>query len=147
MWTFWKPKRRNIFEFHDGHRKRLVDPYLTLRNMLNHPKYVEDHVKLIGKPGPMGEECLEDTLEAIRDTFEIKPLHQVDGKPAGMTEEETLDVYTAFCKYITALKKNTSPTPTGAQPSDHPAEEFHTSDGSDCGSTETESTISESLPS
>jgi hypothetical protein len=117
MFGWWRNQRRRIFRYWDGTRTRAADPLELQARLFAHPKYDSSKVRILDKDDSFGQAAYADTLKAVRDTFGIKPLSDANGL-SGMTEEETWDLFTSFCEYLEALKKNTATSPTLEQPTE-----------------------------
>ena len=109
---FNRPRKREIYRYHDGQRTRGADPIEVLRKMGNHEKFVfEKHVAECASPEPaISEPAAEISIAATRDIFGIKPWS--DETESGLTELETLAVLNGFCEFIDGLKKNGNGQPT-----------------------------------
>lgn len=140
------PGRRGLFCFHDGAKVRSVDPISVLMEMEAHEHYRFDLTPLRVARGE--REAVEITVDAVRKAFGVAEYT----KPgtAGLTVQETLQLFNAFCRYLDLQKKSISATPTsqvftGAETSE-PSNPQTTSDTSGSGSTDLEQTPNEPKP-
>lgn len=121
-------RRRAIYHYWDGARRRKIDPLAAYRALLNHPQFdAPTHLTMVevdASHAPSDQvdflvkaagEAFDVTLQATRDVFDVR--EWTEDQP-GLTQAETRDLLKGFMLYCVALKKNGSPSPTsGAAPS------------------------------
>ncbi len=131
--TWWRNrrarKRRNLFEFFDGKRFRLADPWPIYRQLYNDEEFI------VGKDRDDPADMLVDALNLEEPAFSkcvacghralgTKPLNSTTGE--GLSEIEVVATVEEFLLWCDALlKKNggllTSSPPTGSNSSTGPA--------------------------
>lgn len=122
----WRERRRAIFCYWDGARRRRIDPLIAYRKLTTHPRFdPESHLTLIDADtvspvGPGREfalnaalEAFDITLDATREVFGVSEWSE--DRP-GLTQAETRDLLKSFLIYCIDLKKNGSDTPIGREP-------------------------------
>lgn len=101
-------RKRGLFTFRVGNCLRYADPAVAWRGLLNHPKH---DFAAVAQLAAMGQEPeYSQLLDLIAETFSVQRWNEADR--SGMTEWELLDLLQEFDGYLTALKKNTSPSRT-----------------------------------
>jgi hypothetical protein len=125
-----------VFRFHDGSKQTAVDPIAVFRKLQGYPglnlvadlkalelfqsqltKLEKDDDKpeseLQKKIKANGLESWDRLLAATRSAFGVREFHvDAEGKDAGMTDAEVMNLFMSFWAYLDSVKKNTSPTPT-----------------------------------
>lgn len=147
MWLLhgWRARRRlaqrGLFRYHDGQRIRWGDPFALWRGLVNHPEMNLETMAPLVDEGQEPETSI--VLNATAEVFGVQRWDSQAG--AGLTDWEILGLLTALQEYLAALKKNTSPGRTSAEPtgpppcSDFPGPPSQaTSASSDSGSTPSE---------
>jgi hypothetical protein len=133
------PRERLIYQFFDGQVLRAVDPMELYKKVSPKLGIIAADSKAVKIPQSKFAKDAHDRLIAlIRELFDIKPLSQ-----GGLTELETLAVFDHWWDFTCTVKKNSSPSQTGAEatsPSTASATEEAKDQGSwnisDSGSTE-----------
>lgn len=109
----WQKRRRGIFRYWDGERPRAADPLVVLQFFAKHPTFRLDHHPAFAAEGDVDAQRI--TVVAVREAFGATP-YSFDGfGDHGLTDEETMELLSAFAEYLNALKKN------GSQPATSPA--------------------------
>jgi hypothetical protein len=104
----WRERRRlggrGLFRYWDGSRFRYGDPAVIWRSLLNHPRMNLETMIPLAEQGQEPEATI--VTEALCEIFDVQ---YWDGQ-AGLTTWEVMDLVPQFEDYLTALKKNTSPS-------------------------------------
>lgn len=118
IWPFYRASTRDIFQYHDGVRRRYGDPLVLYRGLASHAaiNLAEDMARLLDG-GDAGVEAHQRIVSAVRDVFGV-PAYG-DRQP-GLTERETIDLFWEFADFIEVLKKNSSPLPTSPPATEPP---------------------------
>jgi hypothetical protein len=124
---------REIFEFRDGAGPRRGDPLAIERRMTKALADVDDEAldEQLRSPVPgIVFDGLDKLLPAIRAAFKVAAFE--DDEAAGLTAEETLDLWGRFQDWRDRLKGDTGPTPSTSPPTaDAPAAPSASSAGSE----------------
>lgn len=122
MFNWLRNRRRNIFTFWDGTRRRSIDPAVAWRVMWEQtdcdPTRDFGPATGIGSDGedvPFDPAAQDRVLAMARLMFGLQPYS--DSQP-GLTVQETFGVLWDFLRYMDVLKKKRAPSPT---PSRHTA--------------------------
>lgn len=118
MFNWLRNRKRHIFYFRDGRRRRAADPIEVSIALKSHPKYTPDDL-LDAIDGD--EEAIEKVASACCDAFHVEPL-SFDGK-RGLTVTERVELVAAFNSWMLLVKKNikssaTKPSSTAATSSE-----------------------------
>lgn len=105
-------KQRMIYKYRDGKTIRRGDPLVIYRALKNHQTFNYDEHLTAHDNGD--DEATKACAQGTRDAFEI-PLF--DGK-VGLTENELVALLKHFTLYVLDLKKNSSPLPIPAKPTE-----------------------------
>lgn len=146
--TQWWRKRKlvksgGLLRYFDGRRTRYGDPFQIWRVLQNQPAtmqvaYLEQFIES-GKE-PEVSQLMDLTSQAFGST------RYDPATGEGLTDAETLGLLLQFARYVSAVKKNTSPGPTLPEPTGSPSSSGMTplseaeSASSDCTSTPSEPT-------
>lgn len=138
-------RRRNVFEFWDGSRKRRIDPMVAIRRIKEHPEFDwATTPKLIDSTvDAYAMEAYALTADAVCKAFGVKLF---DGE-TGLTEAECVALLTQFVSWLTVTKKKVSSSPISSPPteSDTPSGKSPTPNRSGSGSTSTAQKPAEDL--
>lgn len=114
LWRSWRLRGKGLFNFHDGHRWRFVDIWLTYRKFVGRQDLdVERHLPL----AELGHE--PEVTELVAIICSVFGLYRWDGS-RGLTDPEVLQVLREFLYVANGLKKNgsggstSSPTAAGS---------------------------------
>lgn len=99
-------RHRGLFAYRDGARLRYGDPAVIWRKLLNHPKYEFANVVQLATVGQEPE--YSQLLEIVSDAFGVQRWDEAE--QTGLTEWGLVGLLQQFDEYLTALKKNTSPS-------------------------------------
>lgn len=135
-------RRRRVFGFHDGSRRRWVDP-VRVHSALEEacPDFPTLLQLLLDDPGMVPSGPVRDSLTAgqkdaakklvagIRSAFGVKPLSDVDGSISGLTEPETVRLLMDFLGWLASAAEDAkvfpdSPGPGAASPAAYPTAPF-----------------------
>jgi hypothetical protein len=110
-------RRRKIFKFYDGKKKRAIDPMIPFRSLGQNEKFDWEKTPLEMKASQqIGDIKLFFlstglTVDAVREAFQVEPFDQ-----GGLTDFECVDLLLDFSIWINALKKNIKPSQTFTAP-------------------------------
>jgi hypothetical protein len=106
-------RQRQIFRFWDGHKVRGADPIVVWRALLSHPEFeiTRDTALMEVSDFKIADGARQRIVAATRTAFGVESL-----AGGGLTEDETVDLFKAFCVYAAELKKNSSNTPISSEP-------------------------------
>ncbi len=126
---------RGLFQFHDGRRRRKVDPLDVTRRLFDAKDFDWDETPKLLQTGlaPIQLEAFGAIAKAVRAAFDLPTVDR-----GGLTETECLELLARFRDYLGDVKKNgslfpISPVSTESQSSE---EVFPTKPGSGFGLTE-----------
>lgn len=121
-------KRRELFRFWDGSRKRAIDPITPWSSLLASETLDKDYEFLFSDAPDISDGADEQQLELIamdtqnrieathriaecvREAFGVQSWNEETGK--GLTVNETLELLASYYEYAHLLKKNTEPSLT-----------------------------------
>jgi len=123
---WWRDGSRLIFRFHDGTRWRWVDPVRTFALIDDACPQLDELLAVLREkppslpvPGPVGTDlrqqqkaATEKVVAVARAAFGVVPLSDAGGRPAGLTEAETIGLLTDFLEYMDALAEDARPLPS-----------------------------------
>ncbi len=139
-------RRRELFCFWDGSKKRKLDPLTTWRAIHGDDEFRPDVHPELAEEGDA--ESLAVLLRAIKRAFKVEDYNEETGK--GMTEAEQIVLYTSFCWYLDGIKKNISPSvisPSSTGPTLNDSNAKTTNDTSPSGSDSPEPSSAQPTPS
>ena len=108
----WVIETRFVFTFHDGTKRRRVDPYQTCLALWSEQNFDPDELLAVVASKPLRVDVFRatSTLAAnVRKAFHVKQLD--DG---GLTDGECVDLLVKFMDMVGTVKKNTSNSPIAA---------------------------------
>ena len=145
MLSWLRNRRRRIFYFLEGNKRRAADPIVVSVAIKRHPKYLPETL-LDAIEGD--EEAIGIVAEVACYAFGVAPLS--DNGKRGMTVSERVELVAAFQAYMLTVKKNTrlsatKPPSTAATPSG--SSEPTTSDTAPSGGTKTAPSSAEPIAS
>lgn len=121
LWLRPRHARLDVFEFHDGTRRRRADPLAAYVALRSHPEF--DWTR---HPTIAGEELtdangkdfssLRTTVAAVRGVFAVPAF-----EAGGLTDFDCLGLLERFETYCDGVKKNASPTPISPPPTASPS--------------------------
>lgn len=145
LWAWLKsfsavPRKRLIFRYWDGETERCADPIAVWRALEECTDFSLDSDPPLAFPreGDGDSDATRRLIAAVQAAFRVQAFLDCGlGRTQGLTELECLSLFLEFDRYVGALKKNTSPSPT---PPEHSPErsgstgrKTTTSVSSDCG--------------
>lgn len=113
---WWGNRDRSIYRFHDGTRRRSIDPLVAYRATFSHPGFSWDTTmatlnatRIPGDEGHVARklEMFAAAADCARAVFRIPPF-----EAGGLTERECAQLLLDFEFYVAEVKKNGSPQPT-----------------------------------
>lgn len=116
-YSVYGPDDTALFRYWDGEAVREADPFLTLRKLLAWQKEIGDET--IAEAMAAREPAATIVVDGLCDMFAVKPWSPEN--PKGLTGWELLRIYRQFEALLDQLKKNGSPGPTSAEPTDSDA--------------------------
>jgi hypothetical protein len=113
-----RSRQRQIFRFWDGKKVRGADPIVVWRALLSHPDFeITRDTELMNVPDfKVSDPARRRCVAATRAAFGVESLGG-----GGLTEDETVDLFKAFCIYAVELKKNFRDTPISSEPTPAPS--------------------------
>lgn len=105
-------RRRQIFTYHDGRRRRYVDPWPLWRAIWTHEKF--DPRIHLDQARDGDKEATELTLDTIAECFDLARWDDTTGE--GLVEDEIVGVLFQLFDFMEELKKNTDPSQTPPPP-------------------------------
>lgn len=113
MFAWLRDRRREIFRFHDGIRRRRIDPIPTIIALESHELFnPRDDPRLLESGDT---DASLRVSQAVREVFGIQ---QLNDRGKGLTMTEQLAVLTRFYLFLEMLKKKSSPSPTPPLPTE-----------------------------
>jgi hypothetical protein len=103
----YQPRERMIFRYFNGTKTTAGDPLRIQRELLSHPGDLDTDVKLLFVSLPQAQpkvrEAFERVVATVRRAFNLELFDGERG--AGLTDQECVDLFSAFCNFIAELKK------------------------------------------
>jgi hypothetical protein len=122
----FRPRRRDIFNYWDGQRKRSIDPLVAYHRMIAHESCrVRDDLATVDLSSRKPDDpalaaeawaATERVQQMIRDMFGVKVL--ADG---GLTQYECDDLLADFLNYMERVKKKRNPSPPPSPSTESPS--------------------------
>lgn len=95
-------RRREIFRYWDGRKNRVADPIRVWREIIADPEF-----EIERDAGLMEVNDREAWVRCVNATRRILGIPEFE--QGGLTEDETVQQFQAFCVFVATLKKNSSP--------------------------------------
>lgn len=108
--ALYMPEQRKLFHYFDGEKVVRVDPIEQYRKYAKVRDEIEIARSVAASQSKDAEMQYLVMLAKIRELFSIPAL----GQTAGLTEQETVDLYSSFVNYCLHLKKNGGNSATSA---------------------------------
>lgn len=147
-YSIFKPEEQLIYSFWNGKEMVRADPQVLYRRMMEVSSDLGVDLKVAQSISKDAGKARELAVTKIRKIFQIEPLSQ----DAGLTEQNTMDLFDHFLTFLGVTKKSSSPsqtlqTPSADSSSSSATGVSPTSSSSESGSTVAESPIVEPTPS
>ena len=150
----YSEEEQGIFSYFDGKQLVRADPMVLHRRLAAYGADLEIDLQVADSPMKDAPAALQKALKKIRDAFELPaPTNDLKAPDEGcLTEAGVLVVFNRFIAFCNDIKKNWRPlqTPPAAEPIaslSSTAENPHTPNTSDSGSTANESSTDSPGPS